>query len=170
MIAISERYRIELLEVPGMCDVTTASEHVGPSDNAGLRFSDRTVVFSRSATVDVVLHEIVHVIAQPPCVEITFMPEDFVLLQFERAIAKAIRDPEILRHVIIYQEGTTVPLICADGGWLGGVFDYTRSRGWRAGFRRARELDLLDDRNRPTWSPANWTPKLLLEAREVAEA
>jgi hypothetical protein len=101
-------------------------------------------------------HELVHVIVQCPwkCWEIESIPEDFLLLQFERALARQTYDKRTLRRVVEWQEETCVHMHHSDE--LGMYSEYRRSKLWKYGFKVARVLGLLDEQNKPTYAWPNW--------------
>jgi len=105
------------------------------------------------------LHELVHVITQPPWQNIEHTPEDFILMQFERALAAAYFSPWAYDRIVHWQECTEVS---ATGTSLGTLTElgvsqpYFRAAWWRAGFVFCRKLGILDENNRPTFRWPDW--------------
>ena len=103
---------------------------------------------------EVMHHEAMHMIMQPPFATINEMPEHWVLMQVELAYAKAIADDEAVRLVKAWQRQT----LGVGSEWGNGeAEDYPRRWWWRAGFALARKMGALDQRNRPTWKLPDWS-------------
>lgn len=103
------------------------------------------------------LHEVVHVIVQCPWRKnwgIDSVPEDFLLLQFERALARSVCSTREFRRVVEWQKNTCVHMHAGDELWVN--HKYRFSPEWKRGFQVARVLGLLDARNRPTFSWPDW--------------
>lgn len=87
---IAETYKVTLHNVGDVVKFSRDDMLNGPAGTAGLDLEHRTVHFSSSAHFEQVLHEILHIVAQPPGLPIEDVPEDLVLLQFERALSYSL--------------------------------------------------------------------------------
>lgn len=167
---IAEVYKVTLRNVGDSEDFSRDNMLNGPAGTAGLDLERRAVHFSRSANFEHVLHEVMHIVVHPPGLPIEDVPEELVLLQFERALSRTL--PRHLREPIrTWQNGTRAYLIGPqdESPWLEEIADYEHHPTWRRGFHLARELGLLHDL-RPTWKLPTWTPALLEEASLAAAA
>jgi hypothetical protein len=112
------------------------------------------------AEIEHYLHELVHVIVQPPWPfwSIRKCPEEFILFQFERALARATFEPWAFEQVINWQHETAVHISGRFVGdlCLGDLKPYYYEPFWRAGFGYCRALGLLDKENRPTYEWPRW--------------
>lgn len=136
-----------------------------PSSNAGLDLDTRTVYFNHEAQFEQVLHEIAHVVTAPPGIDYETVPEDFVLMQYERCLCLDY-PRRLTMRVIDWQHDTCAQLLRPDTE-LGRIEGYESYPEWADGYRRARELGLVDEHNRPTRARATWTPELLRETQNV---
>jgi hypothetical protein len=136
----------------------------GPSGNAGMRLSERIVWFTKEATLPHVLHEIMHIVTNPPGISHEDVPEDFLLLQFERCVARTLGE-KTCAQVVDWQLETVAPLIVPEAA-LNEILNYEKTKPWHDGFERARRLGLLDNSNKPTWALPTWDDALLEDARE----
>lgn len=153
---VAERYQVDL------CASDDRQELDGPSSYAGLHLEKRIVWYSDLAKPQHVLHEIMHVVTHPPGLGISEVPEDMLLLQVERAVARTL-GRAIYADVVDWQHETEAALM-SPGSMLGDVPNYGRRRTWHDGFALARRLGVLDGRNRPTWALPCWTETLRRDA------
>ncbi len=111
------------------------------------------------AEIEHPLHELVHVIVQPPWWSISKTPEEVVLFQFERALARATLEDWAVGRVIEWQHQTGVTISGRYPGdlCLGDLRPYENEPFWRFGYALCRRLGLLDDRNRPTYRWPDWS-------------
>lgn len=134
--------------------------HRGFGENA-IHLKKRIVFLPLYPETDKALHEMVHILVQAPWYESPWrlddFPEDIFLLQYERALARHILGPVAMRALVTYQECTETHTYAEE---LGIVPNYLRTAMWRRGLGFARELDLLDDRNRPTFRMPKWTKRI----------
>ena len=135
----------------------------GPNGNAGMSLTERTVWYTQEALLQHVLHEIMHIVTNPPGEDHEYVPEDFLLMQFERCVARSL-GKFICEQVIRWQLETVAPLIVPEAA-LGEILNYEKTKPWLEGYERARRLGLLNGRNKPTWALPTWTPELLEDAR-----
>jgi hypothetical protein len=104
-----------------------------------------------------VLHEIAHAYTHPPFFSLEDCPEDFVLMQWERSVARHCT-PGIYDAVVEWQmESEAKHPDCA----LHAVYEqcgvsYTHTSWWRSGFALLRKLGGLTTRGRPTFRPLAW--------------
>jgi hypothetical protein len=155
VLDLAERYGVSVRWFHRRTEIQ--SKFLGPSDQ-GCDPATRTLYFNRMATADAgiehYLHELVHVITQPPWLGINETPEELVLFQFERALARATFERWAYDRVVDWQEETSVykedyPVLAEEGC-------YQRTGYWRLGFAIARRVGLLDARNRPTFLWPQW--------------
>lgn len=109
-----------------------------------------------------VLHELCHVILHPPGASIDVIPEDWILMQVERAIATDMFKSQ-LAHIIDWQEDSVAPLTAELDDMLGSVPDYIHTANWQRGIRLAQRLGVLTNERgaslltaRPTYALPNW--------------
>jgi hypothetical protein len=141
----------------------------GPSSYAGMDLTERIVWYTADAELEHVLHEIMHIVTNPPGVDHEYVPEDFLLMQFERCVARTI-SPRVYARVVDWQLETVAPLIVPEAA-LGEILNYEKTKPWHEGFDRARRLGMLDASNHPTWVLPQWDDALLEDARlKVQEA
>lgn len=108
------------------------------------------------------LHEVVHCIVQPPKYSIYSIPEDWILLPFERCLFRQTQTGSELTECLDYQKSTQYETWGRRGAVQLSelVGDYKRPEStptWREGLARARKVGLLDDRNRVTWKRPRWS-------------
>lgn len=125
--------------------------------------------------VETHLHEICHVIAQPPMMRIDRVWEDAFLMPFERVLARQCLSDVGYRKVVSWQESTQIEwwltrpvekLIEALDGFDG---DYTRTTYWRESHAALKAMGAIRN-GRVTWRLWNWSrcPKGILErARQL---
>ncbi len=102
------------------------------------------------------LHEVMHVLVQPPFASITEVPEDWLLMQVELPYARAIGDAEAVRLVRAWQDVTM--RVTVDAGPNDCGPDWRRTKPWwKEGYRLARKLGVLNKRNEPTWKWPDWS-------------
>jgi len=108
---------------------------------------------------ETLLHEIVHVIVNPPGVGIEVIHEGWILLQFERALARQALTEEEYAAVVDYQTATSIDLY-EDDKWICILDDAPEPEKlsfWQEGVARCQLLGLLDEENRVTWQPPDWS-------------
>lgn len=99
------------------------------------------------------LHELAHIITQPPWEDISETAEDFILLQFERVLAEAFFDKKAVEQVIEWQEMTESTYLKQELCMASG---YKRMDFWQNGYRACQLIGLLD-RDRKLFNPRpNW--------------
>jgi hypothetical protein len=153
-----------------LCTIEKGSELLsklnGPNNHAGLDIEQRVVFIGPTSRFQHVLHEIAHVVTAPPDIDYETVPEDFVLMQLERCWVEefGLADSRAGAEFLDWQLETVAPLIQPDT-MLGDVWDYDEHEAWGAGYRRARELGLVDINNKPTYQLPTWKAELLEEAR-----
>lgn len=157
---IALRYEIRVKWVKERYEVPTDLQ--GPREH-GCDLKKRIVYFvddpetSWNAVPEAFLHEIVHVIVACPWGSrwsIDTTPEDFLLLQFERSLARQFYSESDFRRVVTWQRETLVFMNNYDE--LGADPQYYLSKPWKRGYQVARVLGIVDDQNRPTFSWPNW--------------
>lgn len=104
--------------------------------------------------IEWIFHELVHVIVQPPFWEMNETPEEFMLFQFERALAQACLEDWAYRQVLAWQETTLTDRIGMPA--LGSIPNYRKQTFWRDGYAFCREVGLLDGDNKVTWERPAW--------------
>jgi hypothetical protein len=139
----------------------------GPSGNTGMSLEQRKVWYTVEANLPQVLHEIMHIVTNPQGEDHEYVPEDFLLLQYERCVARTLGKFSY-EQVVRWQLETVAPLIVPEAG-LGEILNYEKTKPWLEGYDRARRLGLLNVRNEPTWALPTWTPELLEDARAKME-
>lgn len=120
----------------------------------GLSLKERKVWFYEESDIEAQLHELAHVITHPTGCNLNMVRENFLLMQVERELARDMFARSDYERVVRWQRETTV----SDGDDL---FEMQRpywldDELWRDGYHRAREVGLLDGRNRPTYRQAVW--------------
>ena len=97
-------------------------------------------------------HEVAHCVTGSPVDPVDTVYENFILLQFERAVAKALVKRGVLYDAILEYQGTTELHTgeTLDSSYTG------MGHEWRTGFKYCRELGVLDRWNRPTWQWPQW--------------
>lgn len=132
----------------GGCGCLPTVDAVWVADNEGVLCSPEEV-----------LHEIVHAVLWLPSrpVQRGFGHDEILLLMpYERQVAKALGLSESdLESVLTYQEHTGV-FIGDHLGSLGCFHEYEASQEWLSGLAFARQLQLLDEDNEPTWLRPDW--------------
>lgn len=101
------------------------------------------------------IHELAHVVCQPPGVSIDVVPEDWILMQWERTFTREVM-PAAIADLVRWQEDTIAPLCAAPSEMLGEVEGYQRCAPWLRGYARACRVGLLDDCGAPTWAWPRW--------------
>jgi hypothetical protein len=111
------------------------------------------------AEIEHALHELVHIIVQPPWWSISKTPEEIVLFQFERALANATFEDWAYERVVDWQHETGVTISGRYPGdlCLGDLKPYENQPFWKYGYALCRRLGLLDARNRPTYRWPDWS-------------
>lgn len=162
---VARRYGISLVEKPLAQLVPNGSP---PTGWASLLLSDRAVQYVPRAGDAAILHDMMHLLLLPPkeLVDpddaLELVPEDFVLLQVERAVAKLMH-AATCHSVVKWQEETIVCLFDELVGlapWdreLPRVPNYEQNIAWTDGLVVARALGVLDDEGQPTWRWPTWT-------------
>lgn len=122
------------------------------------------------------LHELTHIIVQPPFWTMRETPEEFVLFQFERQLSKACFDATDHRAVVKWQEDT-ITYTRQKGApksktyayelALGDIHNYRQRGIWRRGFELCRRVGLLDKNNKPTWKKPDWSSFSMDEIRAL---
>ncbi len=167
---VARRYGVKLQLVPQFDPRAKG----GPTGQAALRFAPRAVCYSPLASRAAILHEVMHVVLTPTRRvtgrdmhrTIELLPEEFVLLQVERAVARAM--DEITRQgVIAWQIETEVWLMSERLIELRRIPDYEQTPGWRGGLAVARSLGVLDDAGQPTWWWPRWTKPIVAAAEHA---
>lgn len=157
---VADAYGIRLVEVENDA-VPLPPEQCGPYGH-GCDPATRTVYIETDSwrvdahDVEVYFHEVVHAIVQPPFWTMEATAEEYVLFQFERALARAVLPTWAYLRVVDWQMQTGL------GGenknkTFGDFPQYKRSSLWRRGFARCRAVGLLDERNRPTGRMPDWS-------------
>lgn len=134
----------------------------GPGGDNGLSLSERKVIYEPIAECEYVLHEAMHVVLGEKSLEID---EGWLLMPFEWIFAKHLASSlpkkiakRFIQRVHNYQGVTTV------GRYEETIFAYRnarRQRWWRAGVQRAIVCGLLDERERVTFRPPDYS-KLII--------
>lgn len=151
VVTLAKRYGVKVQ--PLECLRTPETGTRGPRGH-GCDPASRTVFLESSKwDVEVQLHELAHVIVQPPWWPMVDVPEELLLMQFERSLARVALDNKSLRRTIAWQHETEVSVFCS---MLEELEGYERSGFWRLGFRLCRMLGILDARRRPTWRWPDW--------------
>lgn len=114
------------------------------------------------------LHELCHIICQAPWCGADDVGEDWMLMQVERCIARALfwpRNERAYRSIVNWQEVTASQFYDNE---LGMVDNYTHTTMWKDGMARGRSIGLLNDRNEPTWRMPRWSrmPKRLRSIKD----
>lgn len=122
-----------------------------PDADGGCNVFHRIVYTSTNMRFKDELHELLHVVLQPPFTHIDDVPEDFVLMQVERAIANhLVEDPKARRAVLKWQDDTIADRFAAR-------MTYFRTNpAWKRGYVIAQKLGVLDERHRPTFKNPTW--------------
>lgn len=109
--------------------------------------------------IEHVLHELVHVIVQPPWWSIMKTPEEIVLFQFERALADACFEDWAYERVVEWQHQTGVTISGRYPGdlCLGDLQPYEDEPFWKLGYTLCQRIGILDARNRPTYRWPDWS-------------
>jgi hypothetical protein len=107
-----------------------------------------------------VLHELCHVVLHPPGESIDVVPEDWILMQVERAIAADLFKPH-LAYVIQWQEQSIAPLVAGAYDLLGSIPDYINHATWQRGIDLAQRLGVLTSGPtrlaKPTYNLPKWS-------------
>lgn len=135
---------------PG-CDPSTRTLFVDPWElSRGVSESNRPEAF---------LHEIVHIIVQPPFWTIDQAPEDFILMQFERCLARCYFKDGVRKRIKDWQ---AITVCTASDCSLQDVEDvtgtpYWNTIWWRAGYGFCERLGLIDGNRKPTGKYPDWS-------------
>lgn len=142
-----------------------------PSSAHGCDPSKRAVYFCDSPnyfeSIEHYFHELVHVIVQAPFWTLEDVPEELVLMQYERALANALFEPWAYDLVVAWQEETVV--LNGQDRFLGGITDYEKAPFWQLGYAIARRIDLLNRSNRPTFRWPSWDRLTKTEIEAIDE-
>lgn len=173
---LARTYQINVIHVPSslwssVCEElyrTGEAQFMGRHDHGFdlkkrrlfLSFEDRShyMQLYREYNVERVVHEMAHLICQPPWCDVDDVGEDWMLMQVERCISRALFLPDDKRShqaVVNWQEGTQSQFydtLLVDVG----KGHYANTTMWRDGMARGRAVGLLDSRNRPTWQMPDW--------------
>ena len=111
------------------------------------------------AEIEHPLHELVHIIVQPPWWSIMKTPEEIVLFQFERALSNATLEDWAYERVVDWQHETGVTISGRYPGdlCLRDLKPYENEPFWTYGYALCRRLGILDARNRPTYLWPDWS-------------
>lgn len=165
---IAKRLQIKIVEVPCRTREVTYRVRKQPGTSRGPRghaidLRNRTFFLERGGwpdtSLEILLHEIAHVYTQPPFWPISGTPEEFLLMPWERAVARACFDPKTYRNVVDWQLSTGIyylPGETLESVRAIGDYSYSHAGWWRAGFIALRKLGMLDVDNRPTWRQPRW--------------
>lgn len=107
------------------------------------------------------LHELVHVLVHPPGHDIYRVEETWILLGFERCLARHTLGRDDFRKVVEFQEMTEYeswdPRTQKQvSEYLGDLRRPESHSFWRRMLKRCRKTGILDKKNRPTWRRPNW--------------
>ena len=155
---VAQRYGVSI----GRFGAAPIDAHVSPTSDHSLTLVPPRVFFPEGRNhPERELHEIMHVVLQPPGVCIYDVPEAAMLLQVERSVASTIfgRDSDEYRKVVTWQMDT---YLADEDCYLADVANYERRSWWRAGYALAKRVGVLDARLRPTWCWPTWPRNLLL--------
>lgn len=180
VLTIARRYGVQVFLMEGFPHRDDAADprglHVVPltttATNGPLaHYCDpaaRTVWFDHLevAEVETHLHEVCHVIMQPPGCGIDGVTEDVLLMPFERTLARQCLHWKGYKRVVSWQLNTQVD-------WWFGEVNYTaldelpghaNTAYWRESFAALRRMGAIKN-GRVTWNWPNWArcPKALLE-------
>lgn len=108
------------------------------------------------------LHELVHVLLTPPGENIETIHEAWMLLPFERILARETMSKKDYRKVLEYQSSTSIDI------WEGrtcymildDVPNPESKDWWREGIDRAKKVGMLDVNGKVTWHRAAWPTDL----------
>lgn len=119
-----------------------------------LYFLKKDTIFN--SEIEHYFHELVHVVVQPPWRRwsISDTPEEFILFQFERALARATLEEWAFERVVDWQCNTYTRILQSH---LDSDPRYDKRGFWRLGFKMCRVLGLLDQNNRPTYRWPDWS-------------
>lgn len=139
---------------------------IGPRLNTAINLSRRAVLFRdakgsrlppdrRYPDPETQLHELMHVIFQPPGMSIDEVPEEFILMQAEREFARHFFPREAYRRVCKWQRETELAAeLCMTMEY---VDQWWRAGWWREGYEILQRLGVLDTLRRPTMEQPRWS-------------
>ena len=105
------------------------------------------------------LHELAHVLCQPPDADITTAPEDWIQAQFETIFAREFLDKSAARVVTVFQttvRAKTLRPNTSIAPILGDIDGYETESRWQDGIYRLIRLGVIDDERKVTWSWPQW--------------
>ena len=153
--ALAARYKIKVELCKDGAEWLRAGSicHLDPTMTCAISFRRRTVYMKDThAHLQVVFHEMVHVILGPPSLHLN---EGYLLMPFEWELSKLIKAPGFRRLVRSYQDPT---IITHCGEKERSLQDFVRARStewWAAGISRAHRLGLLE-LGSPTFKSPKW--------------
>lgn len=113
-----------------------------------------------SVELEEVLHELMHIVFAHPNAHIEEVPEDWFLMQVERAVATCMF-PAQLAQVIDWQDETVGCFVAAPYEPMVSVEAYECSRDWVRGIRLAQKLGVLTEgpalRAEPIYVYPDWS-------------
>lgn len=154
---LAQAYDVELraVDLSGFSDAGRIPS-VAPSPALGLMCdTENRIVWVHAIHhfgVEHLLHEICHVITQPPTMHIEATPENFCLLQFEREVGRELLTRAQFRDVCSWQRGTG----CHDGMDLDLPPRWWQHNRWTLGYKVCERLGLLTPQRRMTWQMPSW--------------
>lgn len=157
LVDVAREYGVDLLPYPELDTPEHADMCRGPAGH-GLDVDARCVYVDWVEFSDtprqlaLILHELMHVVCQPPHTPINSVCEGWLLLAVERKVARTRFSRAAFLAVADFQNDTHV-----EDTILEAWDNYTHSAWWREAVARARRLDLFDDRNLPTRRPPDWS-------------
>ena len=157
LTALCARFGIKVIRCEG---IDIPDRYEGPMGQ-GCNPKKRLVYFENNsawAEIEHYFHELVHCIVDVPWWPIAEAPEEFILFQYERALARATLEDWAVERVVDWQHETGVVISGKYPGdlCLGDLAPYENKTFWRFGFQACRVLGLLDARNRPTFKSPRW--------------
>lgn len=172
-VSVCSRYGVKIVEMDEVPDALRGPRLAGCSVSMNQVFvprgwRDPVDAHDRQFCIDeepeTYIHELSHIICQPPNGTISDVPEDWLLIQFERQLARYAM-PTTIQRVIMWQHETEAPLVCAPACVLSEFGNYRRDPAWQRGFCLAQKVGLLDSHRRPTWRRADWSKLTRRELR-----
>jgi hypothetical protein len=120
----------------------------------GLNVARREVYLFGDNNVESHLHEMMHIITHPAGCKLSVVRENWMLMQFERELARKMLPNSMFRRVVSWQRGTEA----SDNSELfANKREYWRDKGmWLDGRERAVEVGLLDKKGYPTFKYPTW--------------
>lgn len=126
----------------------------------------KLVAVPENVNVEYVFHELCHIICAPPFYDLDpkgteDIPEYWLLMPYERELARSCNSPHLLDAVSSWQYETVVddfyPLHRTELRDYGSTDEELfRTNLWQLGLWRARQVGLLDENNYPTFKYPNW--------------